>query len=249
MHGLTHEELPAYPRTAQDPGRVAEDRPVTFQNVVPPGVSVVGGAVHSLQGPLWPEEEGGTGRMGDKRRREFVAGRTCARRALRQLGRGDAPVLAGPRRQPLWPAGVVGSITHTDTYCAAAVAWQRDITALGIDAETRTALGRDLEPLVCRDAELRWCHHAEENSGLAAKLLFSIKESIFKAAFPLTGKGLGFLDVEVTIHVDTRRFAVVDAGPSAGEGRLLEMLEGRFELFGDHLVTAAWLSGQGLVTC
>ena len=62
--------------------------------------------------PLLPEEEPLVARAVDKRRREFAAGRACARRALEQLGLPASPILAGPRREPLWPPGVVGALTH-----------------------------------------------------------------------------------------------------------------------------------------
>jgi 4'-phosphopantetheinyl transferase EntD len=48
----------------------------------------------------------------EKRRREFVTTRRCARQALAQLGVPPVPIRPGPGRAPVWPAGVVGSLTH-----------------------------------------------------------------------------------------------------------------------------------------
>jgi 4'-phosphopantetheinyl transferase EntD len=69
-----------------------------------------------------------------KRQREFLAGRWCAKQALQCLGAGSTDVAMAEDRAPIWPDGVVGSITHTGDFAAAAVAWAADIAALGIDS-------------------------------------------------------------------------------------------------------------------
>ena len=76
----------------------------------------------------------------DRRRAEFTTVRTCARIALGRLGLPPAPLLTGSKREPLWPAGVVGSITHCDGYRAAAVARASEVAAIGIDAEPHDPL-------------------------------------------------------------------------------------------------------------
>src|ERR1700720_1454604 len=70
-----------------------------------------------------------------KRQREFLAGRWCAKQALQCLGAGSTHVAIAEDRAPIWPGGVVGSITHTGDFAAAAVAWAADVAALGIDSE------------------------------------------------------------------------------------------------------------------
>src|SRR6202165_5059978 len=70
-----------------------------------------------------------------KRQREFLAGRWCAEQALQRLGAGSTHVAMAADRAPIWPDGVVGSITHTGNFAAAAVAWAADIAGLGIDSE------------------------------------------------------------------------------------------------------------------
>src|SRR5258708_8108427 len=74
------------------------------------------------RGSLLSLEESLVAKAVPKRRREFTAGRNCARRALAQLGYPDFALLAGSHGQPLWPPGIAGSITHCDDYCAVAVA-------------------------------------------------------------------------------------------------------------------------------
>jgi 4'-phosphopantetheinyl transferase EntD len=68
-----------------------------------------------------------------KRQREFLAGRWCAKQALQGLGAGSTHVAMAGDRAPIWPDGVVGSITDTGDFAAAAVAWAADVAGLGIE--------------------------------------------------------------------------------------------------------------------
>ena len=104
-------------------------------NLLPPYVAVAEGVIADGQADLWPEEAAYVANAVEKRRREFACGRHFARRCFRALGRPDGPLPANPDRSPRWPDGLVGSITHTDTYCAAAVARADDIAGIGIDVE------------------------------------------------------------------------------------------------------------------
>jgi 4'-phosphopantetheinyl transferase EntD len=76
---------------------------------------------------LIPAEVAVISRAVEKRRREFQTVRHCARRALDELGLPPAAIPPGGHREPLWPPGVVGSLTHCTGYRAAAVAHQRDV--------------------------------------------------------------------------------------------------------------------------
>jgi len=84
---------------------------------------------------LLPEEAQHLARAVPQRIQEFAAGRLCARRLLAEFGVLDFPVKAAEDRQPLWPASLVGSITHTVGFCAAVVAERRHLRAVGIDCE------------------------------------------------------------------------------------------------------------------
>ena len=104
-------------------------------SLLPPYVAVAEGVIADWQADLWPEEAAYVANSVEKRRREFACGRHFVRRCFRALGRPDGPLPANPDRSPRWPDGLVGSITHTDTYCAAAVARADDIAGIGIDVE------------------------------------------------------------------------------------------------------------------
>ncbi|WP_172387095.1 4'-phosphopantetheinyl transferase [Streptomyces sp. MNP-20] len=183
---------------------IGRSRPASvapLAEVLPPGVHFAESEVPAFPqvAPLAAEAALLVGAL-PARREEFLAGRACAHRALAALGIPDAarrPVLRGPAREPLWPAGVTGSITHRGGYCAAAVAWRHTHAALGIDAELARALPPGVEPKVCTPAERRWLSAQPPGQIPWNTLLFSAKESFHKAWFALTGQWLGPLDAEV----------------------------------------------------
>jgi 4'-phosphopantetheinyl transferase EntD len=145
---------------------------------------------------LFPEEEAVIARAVDKRRREFTTARHCARQALAQLGLSPAPIVPGERGAPGWPDGVVGAITHCAGYRAAAVSLEA--LTIGIDAEPH-------EPLP--DGVLTAIALPQERDALARlgdqthwdRLLFSAKESVYKAWFPLARRWLGFEEAHLTL--------------------------------------------------
>ena len=154
---------------------------------------------------LLPEEAAYVEKAVAKRVKEFAAGRVCAKAALAALGVHDVALLAGLGRQPLWPAGIVGSITHTAGLCAAAVASAGRVAAIGLDSEIAGAPTVDIWPSICRDEELAWVGSlAAEQHAAAVTLLFSAKEAFYKAQYPLVGEWLDFHDVRIEVPDGTR---------------------------------------------
>jgi 4'-phosphopantetheinyl transferase EntD len=164
--------------------------------IVPPAVVVSDVWEPEPVAELLPEEEAVLGTVCAKRRTDFTLGRACARRALGQLGATPGPVLRGPAREPVWPDRVAGSITHCDGYWAAAVGWRSEIGAIGIDAEPRKPLSGNVLKLIATDAEARWLAGADRATPWDV-LLFSAKESVFKAWYAVVGTWLGFDDAEL----------------------------------------------------
>lgn len=140
------------------------------------------------------------------RQREFAWGRGCARQALHRVGAPASSLLAGPRREPLWPRGYVGSISHCHGYVAAAAASCDDIIAVGIDAESLDSrLTRPVVSMFAAGAEL---DQLADQPLTTALLVFSAKESFYKAWYPITGQWLEFRDVTVTLTPGTTRFTI-----------------------------------------
>lgn len=150
------------------------------------------------------ERQGLSPDVTDTRLREFAAGRNCARRALASFGMHDTAIPVGRQRRPVWPAGMVGSITHTVGFCAAAVASGGSHESLGIDAEQSRELTSSERRRVCTPSELANVRHGYGD--LWPIILFSIKEAVYKAWSPLTGTRLGFHDVVVEADAATGAF-------------------------------------------
>jgi len=153
---------------------------------------------------LFPEEERSLGRAVEKRRREFVTGRACARRALEKLGVASAAIPSGRNGEPVWPPGVVGSITHCARYRACAVARLGEVASIGIDAEPNAPLPDGVLEDVAFGTELELA--AADWPVQMDRLLFSAKEAVYKAWFPLARRWLGFEDVELHVDMKSRTF-------------------------------------------
>jgi len=178
-----------------------------------------------------------------KRRSEFLLGRTCARRALRQAGLEGWPLLIGRNREPLWPPGFVGSITHTEGYVAAAVASWPPHRSFGIDAERRRPLPSGVAETVCTAAELDGCRFGPAGTDIPwDAVLFSAKESVFKAWSPLVGSWLGYLDAELGLVPDLEDHRtgsiIVDRLAQKPSGLRADELTGRYLVARDVIMTA-----------
>ncbi len=193
-----------------------------------------------LEIKLFPEELAAVGRAVEKRRREFTTARALARRALARLGVEPCAIANGERGQPLWPAGVVGSITHCAGYRGCALARAAALAGVGIDAEPHAPLP---------DGVLGQIARAEERPRLAElagaepeihwdRLLFCAKETVYKVWFPLAVCWLGFEDATLTFDPVARTFRAQLLKPWPQPGGGPPTLEGRW-LVRDGLVLTA----------
>ena len=173
-------------------------RSVELTSLFPSNVVVVERRTPGDPAELLPEELHYVARARLKRLQEFAAGRACARRALAELGVHDFAVRAAADRQPIWPAGFVGSITHTTDLCAAVVARRSDVVAVGLDSEVVGAPTPDIWQTICRPEELAWVDSLDAPQRPAAvTLLFSAKEAFYKCQYPLTAEWLDFHDLRI----------------------------------------------------
>lgn len=198
-------------------------------------------------GVLFPEEATAVAGAVPKRQREFAQVRVCARSALRRLGIEPVPLLPGHRGAPLWPRGVVGSMTHCAGYRAAAVARSADAAGIGIDAEPDGPLPDGVLDAVSLPSEreaLRTLSAAHPEVSWD-RVLFSAKESVFKTWYPLTSRELDFLEAEITIDADAGTFCarLLVEGPVLG-GVPLRSFTGRWAAHAGMLVTAVHLAPE-----
>jgi 4'-phosphopantetheinyl transferase EntD len=186
---------------------------------------------------LFPAERALIAGAGERRRREFTTARRCAHAALGRLGQRPSPVLHDERGAPQWPAGVVGAITHCSGYRAAAVASSRHVASLGMDAAPNRPLPDiDMLKVIASGPERdRLGQLTAEDPGMCwDRLLFSAKESVYKAWYPLTGCWLDFESADVSFGADTFTARLLVPGPVVA-GKPVTVMHGQ------------WLVERGLV--
>jgi 4'-phosphopantetheinyl transferase EntD len=183
-------------------GRPPRDEPVdpslqrAINALAPPGL-LIG---HRLISPgdehaLLDEEAGSIASTVVAARRASGAARIVARELLAQLGHSRALLPKSASGEPIWPAGIAGSLAHDDEVAVAAVGPQRDVGSVGIDVEPAALLPPDMLELIATPQEL----HKIADDPLCGKLLFAAKEAVYKAVYPLERVFLEFRDIEVDL--------------------------------------------------
>jgi 4'-phosphopantetheinyl transferase EntD len=169
-----------------------------------------------IEGMLLPEEEALICNAVPQRRKEFIAGRLCARRALAQLAIRDFPILMAMDRSPIWPPGIVGSISHAEGYCGVALARKTEIESVGFDAECVDGLNWDCWEQICTPKELSWIHslpHKDQQRFVA--LIFSAKECFYKCQLTASKRWMNFHDITISVNPNIAEFEtrfMVDTG-------------------------------------
>jgi 4'-phosphopantetheinyl transferase EntD len=148
---------------------------------------------------LLPEELGAFATSIDKVKRASGAARIVARQLMARLGQAQQAVPKAASGAPIWPAGLVGSLAHSSQVAVAAMARRADFSSVGIDVEPAEPLDADLLNLVATAAERK----AIADDPYRGRLLFTIKEAVYKSVYPLDGAFLEHHDVEVHLAAGT----------------------------------------------
>ncbi|MFV1982154.1 MAG: 4'-phosphopantetheinyl transferase [Thiohalomonadales bacterium] len=180
------------------------------------------------------------------RKQEFLRGRNCAHQAIKKLNYANQkPILIGKNREPVWPPGLIGSITHCNGYCAAVVAKLNDITGVGIDAELNTNLKKTIISKTQTDSEIiRNSELLSENNICINKLVFSAKESVFKFIHPFIMKYINFKDIEICVDLKTRTFSTSFLKSDLYSRFKNSNLIGKFDFNNKHIVTCIFEIAQ-----
>jgi len=207
-----------------------------LRGLFPPEVATA--ELRGIGSEAWPlrEEEVSVLHAVPKRRREFAAGRCCAHSALGQLEVEHSPLPARSDGTPAWPPSVVGSITHTSGYTAAAAALKSHILAIGIDAERVGDVGRDLYEMICTRRELDWLASlAPDQQPAMAAVIFSAKEAFYKFQYALGAKWLDFQDIDLEMGTNSFEIRCTKCPPS-----LAKHLVGQFRIESGLVVSGVY---------
>lgn len=198
-----------------------------------PGMSVRCSAIEDHTDELSSGERDSIHKAVAKRRAEFSTGRWLARRTMTELGLAAGDIARGEQRQPIWPAGTTGSITHADDIAAVAISHADACQSVGIDLERWERVTSELHRKLFTERELA---RLSAQPDMAAGLLFSAKEAGYKATFPLAGRFIGFQEAEIDVDWQAGRFVIRYVGEHS-ENAIMERGEGHFLISNNYALS------------
>ena len=176
------------------------------------------------------------------RQAEFAAGRACVRQALRSAGAPPYAILPDKFRAPVWPHGLIGSISHCPGLCVAVIAHRLMGKAVGVDVETNDRLADGMHDVVATADERTALNNLQRAVRCdPLKLLFVVKEAVFKLYFPVTRHFLDFHHARVRLDPETGAFEAELVESSAPAAFGLRRFSGRFG------VTSGYLMAGGVI--
>lgn len=142
------------------------------------------------------------------RRDDFLIGRVCASKAHQLCFTEELLSLpVGESKAPIWPAGAVGSISHSRYMAGAAVAKKEDLLGVGIDFESRERIKEETARIILTARDIKSASGLSEQDLLT--LIFSAKESLYKALYPEVKVFFGFNSAAITaINLDSGSFTI-----------------------------------------
>lgn len=210
-----------------------------------PDVVVAAATPSLVNDKLYPDELAHIERAARQRRAEFGTARVLAREALTQLGVAPVSLVPNPDRSPRWPPGVTGTISHTSGLCAVAVTKMMGIIGLGLDIENNEPLPEDIEPIICTADERDWLFQFKlSDRATIGRLIFSVKEALYKSQYAVTKEYFDFLDVSVGIDLDENRFWLRHFKYHDRRWKFLNQAEGRFIVSEEYIMASMILNSR-----
>jgi 4'-phosphopantetheinyl transferase EntD len=154
-------------------------------------------------------------------------------------------VLRGVSGEPLWPTGVVGSISHADGLCVAVVAAADRYRSIGVDVERSQRDIVELSDWILADAERQEDGRDIAVSGLMAR--FGAKESAIKCAFPLTQRVIEFNQLVVRLDIQAQRYSIRTANALDPDAAVFAAMEGRYAQDRQHNFCVSYVPASGRV--
>lgn len=150
------------------------------------------------------------------RKREFAAGRAAARTALQALDIAPQPIARAADRRPIWPEGIVGSISHSQGFAVAVVGLETNLAGVGLDIEKASPIKKELRPYILTPFEQTERDYEPTVDGSPrCTISFVAKEALFKCVYPITRKRFGFHEARIEIHRDGYWNVISHTSPSS----------------------------------
>ena len=191
------------------------------------GMALVAGVAADNLDDLDEVEQALVARAVPKRQREFSTGRQLARLAMSHLDMPGDVIGRDSQRRPIWPEGVVGSITHAGDIVVAGVARSDSVEGFGIDLEEVDRVSQKLHSKLLTVNEIELSRHSDDR---LPALIFSAKEAGYKATNPIVGKFIGFHEAEVDVDWAQKQFVIRYVGDHE-PNRIMERGLGYFTFF------------------
>lgn len=145
---------------------------------------------------LTAEERAICADLNEKRLREFSTSRHLAKMLMRKGGIAPGAILREQDGRPLWPKGITGSISHSESLCFVAISSLPDV-CLGIDIQRLIDVDTSFAQRVLTETE-RTTLEASNGLNPGTAILFSIKESLIKL-FSCQNTEISFQEIEVVL--------------------------------------------------
>jgi len=173
----------------------------------------------------------------DKRKFEFSTGRWCAKQILKQKDIKNFPILSGENREPIWPEGIIGSISHCKDQCGAVIASKSNFSSIGFDIENIRNVKEKITDYICTDEENKWLNsQAQSLRTKLILLIFSIKESLYKCQYMRNGTKNSFIDYSLIPNLQEKTATL-----SKNSKNKIEDISIRFNIIQDHVCSGVTL--------
>lgn len=196
------------------------------------------GLVQDHRAVLAPEEQAHVARAVASRQFAYSTGRYLAKRALEGLGAVPRAIPTHASRRPIWPDGIVGSITHSRRYAIAVVCRCPDLAGVGVDLELAGRVTENIAASVMTEAERDVSQGDWPPSADTAT--FSAKEAVFKAVNPIVGLMVGFKEVEICWLPMERAFTATYVGGNH-ENAIIDRGRGKVFALDEHVGALFWI--------
>ncbi|MES2287192.1 MAG: 4'-phosphopantetheinyl transferase superfamily protein [Bacteroidota bacterium] len=178
--------------------------------------------------------------VSEKRIRDFSTGRQCARKVLGKFGDFNSEILIGSKKEPLWPKGFVGSISHSKSFVGAVVSKSSQLVSIGLDIEKTGRVKKNMWRNLFTPIEQEFLNTlSEEDELFYTTLFFSMKESFYKLQYPITKQYLWFTDVELKQNNGVFNLAVIKE--FNGKALLPEFTDINYARHNDNVISVCFI--------